>query len=150
MNQPRPQAIIAGSLAQRPGRGGHAWVFLQYLLGFRRLGWDVLFLDELQPGMCRDEAGRACGFGQSWNVRYLTDVMRRFGLGEAFSLNYNGGEEVAGLPRRRVLEISRRSALLINVMRFLSDQDILAAVPRRVFLDIDPGFGQMWRELGQA
>ena len=28
--------IIAGSLAQRPGYGGHAWVFLQYLLGFRK------------------------------------------------------------------------------------------------------------------
>jgi hypothetical protein len=142
--------IIAGSLAQRPGRGGHAWVFLQYLFGFRRLGWDVLFLDELRPGMCRDEAGRACAFGQSWNVRYLTDVMRRFGPGEAFSLDYNRGEEVAGVPRGRVLDIARRSALLINVMGFLSDPDVLAAVPRRVFLDIDPGFGQMWRELGQA
>jgi hypothetical protein len=31
--------VIAGSLAQRPRQGGHTWVFLQYLLGFRRLGW---------------------------------------------------------------------------------------------------------------
>src|SRR5205823_178055 len=27
---------------------------------------------------------------------------------------------------------------------------VLAAAPRRVFLDIDPGFGQMWRALGLA
>src|SRR3712207_8578410 len=40
----------SGSLAQRPGHGGHAWVFLQYLLGFPRLGGDVLFLDELRRG----------------------------------------------------------------------------------------------------
>jgi hypothetical protein len=150
MELTRPKAILAGSLAQRPGRGGHAWVFLQYLLGLRRLGWDVLFLDELRPGMCRDESGRPCGFARSWNVRYLSDVMRRFGLGEAFSLDYNRREAVAGLPRARVLEIARRSALLINVMGFLSDTEVLAAVSRRVFLDIDPGFGQMWRELGQA
>ena len=39
--------VFAGSLAQKPGRGGHTWVFLQYLLGFRKLGWDVLFIDRL-------------------------------------------------------------------------------------------------------
>jgi hypothetical protein len=30
------------------------------------------------------------------------------------------------------------------------DEEILAAARRKVFLDIDPGFGQMWRELGLA
>ena len=35
-------------------------------------------------------------------------------------------------------------------MGFLDDEEILAAAPLRVFLDIDPGFGQMWRELGLA
>jgi hypothetical protein len=33
-------------------------------------------------------------------------------------------------------------------MGFLGDEEILASVPRRVFLDIDPGFGQMWSALG--
>src|SRR3954467_9593859 len=96
--------IIAGSVAQRPHHGGHAWVFLQYLLGFRRLGWDVLFLDTLSPAMCVDEAGRPCPFGKSWNLRYFHDVMRRFGLGESFSLDYNRGERVVGVPRAEVLE----------------------------------------------
>jgi hypothetical protein len=36
------------------------------------------------------------------------------------------------------------------VMGYLDDQDLLAASPLRVFLDIDPGFGQMWRELSLA
>ena len=37
---------------------------------------------------------------------------------------------------------------LINVMGFFNDGEILAAAPRRVFLDIDPGFGQMWQASG--
>ena len=49
--------VIAGSLAQKPGRGGHTWVFLQYVLGFAKLGWDVTFLDRLEPEMCTDETG---------------------------------------------------------------------------------------------
>ena len=140
--------ILAGSLAQRPGHGGHAWVFLQYLLGFRRLGWDVLFLDELTPEACLDEAGEPCPFARSWNLRYLLDVMHRFGLEASFSVSCGG--ETVGLPRPQVLERVRRSAFLLNVMGFLADPDVRAAAPRRVFLDIDPGFGQMWRALGLA
>jgi len=109
-----------------------------------------LFLDALRPGMCVDEAGRESPLETSWNLRYFLDVMRRFALEGAFSLNYNRGEQVVGLPRAQVLERVRRSACLINVMGYCDDGEILAAARRRVFLDIDPGFGQMWRELGLA
>ena len=35
-------------------------------------------------------------------------------------------------------------------MGFVRDPELLAAARRRVFLDIDPGFGQVWKELGLA
>jgi hypothetical protein len=38
--------------------------------------------------------------------------------------------------------------MLLNVMGFLDDEEILGLAPLRVFLDIDPGFGQIWHELG--
>jgi hypothetical protein len=146
----RKRLAIAGSLALRPGRGGHAWVFLQYLLGFRRLGWEVLFLDEIQPTMCRDEQGVTCGLEQSVNLRAFTDLMRQFDLEGCYSLSFNHSERTIGVPRNEVIERLRDSVLLINVMGYLSDAELLAAVPRRVFLDIDPGFGQMWKALNLA
>lgn len=142
--------VVAGSLAQRPGYGGHAWVFLQYLLGFRRLGYDVLFLDWLDEAMCRDSAGRPCRVEDSWNLRYLADVMRQNGLAGAWSVNGNQGRETFGVARAEVLEKAGNATLLLNVMGFLDDAEILGRVRRRVFLDIDPGFGQMWQELGLA
>jgi Glycosyl transferases group 1 len=144
----RASIVIAGSVAQKPGRGGHTWVFLQYLLGFRKLGWDVLFVDRLEPGMCVDEAGRQVAAAESLNVRYLADVMRRFGLDRDFSVLCDGGANTIGLTRERLIERVRSSAALINVMGFLNDDEILAAAHRRIFLDIDPGFGQMWQALG--
>src|SRR4029077_17058666 len=90
---------IAGSLAQRPGRGGHTWVFLQYLLGFRRLGWDVLFLDWLDPTMAVDWAGRTGPEERSVNARYLHDVMVEWNLGDDFALLGGDGRVVCGLPR---------------------------------------------------
>ena len=140
--------VIAGSLAQKPGRGGHTWVFLQYLLGFKKLGWDILFLDRLEPEMCIDETGAPAAVDCSWNVRYVVDVMRRFGLDGSYSLLCDGGTRTIGVDRAQVVERVAASAALINVMGFLNDDEILAAAPKRVFLDIDPGFGQMWQALG--
>jgi hypothetical protein len=47
-----------------------------------------------------------------------------------------------------VLETAAAADLLINVMGYLDDAEVLGQIRRRVFVDIDPGFGQMWRDLG--
>src|SRR5207237_9092873 len=78
------------------------------------------------------------------------EVVRRFGV-EGDSCLLGGHGSLVGLSRH---EVERRVAdadLLLDVMGYLRDEpDLLAAARRRVFLDIDPGFGQMWRELGLA
>jgi hypothetical protein len=132
---------VAGSIAQRPGRGGHAWVFLQYLLGFRRLGYEVLFLDRLTAEM--SPPGADTGPGRRW----VQETMAAHGLDDSFALLLDDGE-CLGASRAEAIGRLRNSALLIDVMGFLGDEELLAAAPRRLFLDIDPGFPQMWQELG--
>ena len=61
-------------------------MFLQYLLGFKKLGWDVLFLDRLEPAMAVDEAGAPATIERSWNVSYFVDVMQRFCLDGSYAL----------------------------------------------------------------
>ena len=140
--------VIAGSLAQKPGQGGFTWVFLQLLLGFRRLGWNVLFLDRLEPEMCGDAAGQPCSLDASYNLRYLKQVMTQYGLDGAYALAYHRYERFEGFTRAEVLNRVRESELFLNVMGFFEDAEILAAARRRVFYDIDPGFTQMWQDLG--
>jgi hypothetical protein len=129
---------VAGSLAQQPCRGGHSWVFLQYLLGFRKLGFEVLFLDRMTSDMS----------GGTTGTEYLASVMKRFGLANDYCLLGAGGTAIAGMPRREALSRISESMLLINMTGYLDDAELLAAARRRVYLDIDPGFAQMWRELG--
>jgi hypothetical protein len=130
---------IAGAIAQKPGSAGHAWQYLQYLLGFRRLGYEVLFLDRLDG----DATGQAAG------VAWLADVMAGAGLVHDWSLDLGGGRH-AGVDRRRALEFVAGADVLINVMGFCTDEDVRCCARRTVFLDTDPGFGQMWRALGLA
>ncbi len=140
--------MIAGALAQKPKIAGHTWALLQYLLGFRRLGCETLFVDHLDPSVCADEAGRDGLPEGSVNLRYALDVVRCFGLEDDYVLLGPEGESLIGMPRSRLLERVRHSALLLNIMGYLRDEEVLGLAPRRVFLDIDPGFGQFWNELG--
>jgi hypothetical protein len=142
--------VIAVAASRRPYRGGHLWVVLQYLLGWQRLGHDVLYLDRLPSEPSSDDAGRPVPPESSPKARYLGDVLRHVGLGDSWALLSDDGHSTVGLPRPAVLERLRRAPLLLNVMGFLDDEELLALPARRVFLDIDPGFGQMWRELGLA
>jgi hypothetical protein len=141
------RVVLGGSLAQRPGYGGHAWALLNYLLGFRALGHDVLFLDRLDEEMTVDAGGQPSAAVRDRCVRWLVETMEWAGLGECYSLALPGGEAV-GLSRAAAVERVGSSLLLLNTMGFVDDEDVLAASPRNVFLDIDPGFGQIWRRLG--
>jgi hypothetical protein len=129
----RGNIVVAGALAQKPRHGGHAWVLLQYLLGFKRLGWDVLFLDRAT---------------KATPTTAFLRVMREFELDGQYALLFEDSDETLGLSYNELLERVRNSAVLLNVMGYITDPTILEAAPKRVFLDIDPGFPQMWRELG--
>jgi hypothetical protein len=144
----RETIVVAGSLAQKPWHGGHAWVLLQYLLGFRKLGWKVVFVDQLETEMCVSADGKACPLERSVNMEYLLRVMKDFNLDGEYALLYDKGAQCLGMSRQQLLESTGRSALLLNVMGFLRDKEILDRAPKRVLLDIDPGFGQMWQDLG--
>src|SRR5580765_5319626 len=90
--------LYSGALAQAPRQAGLTWLHLQFLLGFRRLGWDVLFVDRLAPDMCVDESGRTAPFADSLNRRYFLQVLEEFGLTETYSLLLDDGERTVGLP----------------------------------------------------
>src|SRR5258708_38687091 len=92
--------VLAGSLAQKPCHGGHAWVFLQYLLGFKRLGGDVLFLDQFRPEMYTDDTGGLCPLDRSRNLRTFLHLMQRFGLADSFALISEGGERYVGVSHQ--------------------------------------------------
>ncbi|MBS1868258.1 MAG: hypothetical protein JSS99_01190 [Actinobacteria bacterium] len=136
---PRGRIAIAGSVAQKAHNAGHTWQFLQYLLGFKRLGWEVLLLDSLEHA----------GGDAAESVAYVDAVMREHGLADAWTVALPSGGH-AGAPRGRVRRFVQDADLLLNVMGFCADEELLGLARRRVFLDTDPGFAQMWCELGLA
>ncbi|MEY2513795.1 MAG: hypothetical protein QOJ89_1153 [bacterium] len=124
--------VLSGMLAGVPYQGGASWAVLQYLLGLRRLGHDVLFVE---PAVA-DVRTRA----------YFDALVDRFGLhGRAVLLDPASGA-TSGIARARVLEFAAGADLLLNISGMLADDELLAAIAVRAFVDLDPAFTQLWCE----
>jgi hypothetical protein len=126
--------IVSGTIAGTPWQGGVTWAVLQYLLGFRALGCSVHFIepvDELEDGA----------------VRYCREVARRFDLDGRWALVPRRGGDPVGMSRAEIRAAARDADVLLDVSGMLRDSDVLERVPVRAYLDLDPGFVQLWHQV---
>ncbi len=128
--------VVAGALAAKPGNGGEAWVRLSWVLGLRKLGFDAWLLEEVDAA--------AGGAGRE----FFAATVERHGLADRAVLIEPGGTTGA-LQRPELGDLAADAAALVNVSGNLRDPDLLAAFPRRAYLDLDPGFTQLWHAEGQ-
>jgi hypothetical protein len=139
-----PIAIVSGALANKPFNGGEAWVRLSWTLGLRRLGFDAYFVEELDPSSCVDREGGRVDFPGSANRAYFESVTHEFGLSGRAGLLCEGGRETAGLGLAELAGAAADAELLVNISGHLTIEEILRAAKARVYVDLDPGFTQLW------
>ncbi len=118
---------------------------LQYVLGLKRLGHDVLFVEPLDRAAV---ASVGDSFACSPIAESFRGTVQRFGLEQCAALLIAGTRQTHGLPYERIRAVARRADLLINVSGMLADEALMEAIPRRVYLDLDPAFNQLWHAQG--
>src|SRR5215472_16668955 len=89
--------IVSGALANKPFNGGNAWSRFSWILGFKKLGFDICFIEQIGRDNCLDAAGVPCELSDSVNLAYFQQIMAEFGLSRCSALIYRDGEQVAGL-----------------------------------------------------
>src|SRR5207248_2819585 len=124
--------VVSGRFAGVPHQGGTTWALLQYVLGLRRLGHDVLVVEPLPT--TPDARVAEC----------FRRVVEEFSLHDRAALLVDGGAGGMGSTPAEVLAFARRADVLINASGVLKDERILSAIPTRVYLDLDPAFTQLW------
>jgi hypothetical protein len=129
-----PTVIVSGMIAATPWQGGAAWAVLQYLLGLRRLGCSVYFMEPVDSPEVLSSDVR----------RYCEQVMGRFGFEDRWALIPPHGGDPIGMRREQVGSAAGEADLLLNVAGMLSDADVLDQIPVRAYLDLDPVFTQLW------
>jgi hypothetical protein len=128
----RLRIVLGGMVASVPNHGGATWAALQYALGLRALGHDVLVVDEVRgPG---DPAVRE---------RWLRDLIDTFDFSDRAAL-LCGERRALGVPYEQVRAFAQGADLLVNLAGTIRDREILEAPVRRLLVDLDPAFTQLW------
>lgn len=133
--------IITGLVGQYPF-GGVIWDYLQYLLGFRSLGHQVLYLEDSGAWPYDPVAGTItddCSFA----LQSLHKIFTDFDLTESWVYRNGADGKFHGAGEKVAREWLRHGDLLVNVSSagWLRDYDL--RVGHRMFIDGDPMFCQI-------
>jgi hypothetical protein len=122
-----------------PEFAGSTWVRLHYMLGLQKLGVDAFWVDRL--GVVNPLKHH---HSLDYLMRRFERTMNDFGLRDRYCVIYNGGEQYFGMPEARLRALVEEADLLINISGYLPPTCPLAGVRRRAYVDVDPGFTQIW------
>ena len=120
-------------IAGVPDQGGATWAVLQYLLGLRDLGHEVVFIEPVPAASRRPEDGP---LARTANAAYFERVCDEFGLRGSAAIFDQETRETVGLSYACVAEIARRADVLINIAGMLTDPELM----RRHRLELPFGF----------
>lgn len=136
----RPTVLLTGMLAGRPQLGGLAWVALNQLLGLRAAGFDAHLIEPITD----DVHPPGAPLSSSAPAAHLRALTQAYGLAGAATLLHTRTRETVGLPYPDLAARAAHSDVLLNVGGMLRDPDLAGPPPIRAYLDLDPGFTQLW------
>jgi hypothetical protein len=139
---------VAGALANKHRHGGSVWVRLSWAEALRQLGFGVLFVEQLAAADCVDADGLPAEFAASANAATFRAATEAFGFAGDAALICPDDGRVLGMAQEELLERLGEAALLVNLGGHLRWRPALERLPRRVFVDLDPGYTQIWHASG--
>jgi hypothetical protein len=135
--------VIVGTCATSgcPEFAGSTWVRLQYMLGLKKLGVESFWVDRL---------GTVDPLKQPHSLDYLMETFdctaKDFGFQDRYCVIYEDGARYFGMREKQLLDLVSETDLLINISGYLPPGSPLMQIPRRAYVDVDPGFTQIWAQ----
>jgi hypothetical protein len=146
------RVIITGFIGQQRLLGGVAWDYLNVILGMKRLGHDVYYIEDSGCWPYNDDGGPS---GDDWKdrnpsatVKSLSKVMSAFNLDNKWAYHFPAKSEwfgVANIERNQIIE---SADVLINVAGTLEKPWDYRKIKRLIYIDTDPVFCQIGAEIG--
>jgi hypothetical protein len=133
----RGKIIVSGIAFWFP-LAGVTYQFLHYMLGLRRLGFDVYYVEDsgrwIYDPRLNDISPDAGG-----NVAAVAEIFDAFGFRGrwAFRGNYPGGR-CYGMEEAELLRLYREADALLNVTASQELRDEHLTIPRRIYVESDP------------
>jgi hypothetical protein len=133
--------IVTGYAAMYPV-GGATWDYLQYVLGFRRLGHRVYYLEDTGrwtwdclQNTFSDNAASNAAYLAKWIAALDPALTRNWCLRDVHGRYY-------GMSQAQIAEVCREADVFINYSGGCVMRDEYMACKTKVYLDSDPLYGQ--------
>ena len=141
--------VVSSVIANKPFNGGNARMVLNWLEGLQQLGVDVFFLEQIRSSDCVDEAGAPARARKSANRAYFEKVLDAAAFGDRAALICDPADTlddatVIGATPAELHDLASDADLLINISGHLSVQALTTRFRRRAYVDLDPGYTQIW------
>ena len=140
--------IIAGSYMVRYPLGGMMSWSLQWLVGLRRLGHEVIFVEKSNyAGSCYSPMTRESGDDCSHGLRAVTELFMRHGLEDGWCfVDYAGNHH--GMSRQEIAECFRTADMFLDLGTHGAWMEEASSSGLRVLVDGEPGYTQIRMENG--
>jgi hypothetical protein len=143
--------VVSSVIANKPYNGGNARMVLNWLQGLEQLGLDVFFVEQIRSEHCVDSEGAPATASHSANRTYFDDVLRTHGFSRRAALICDAGDTlddavVHGATASELYDLADAADLLINISGHLSVGALKERFRRRAYVDLDPGYTQMWHD----
>lgn len=133
--------LCSGYLLRYP-LGGFSWHHLQYLVGLKRLGYEVTYFEDYGwERSCYNPVSDDMTDDPSYGLKYLDELLKPFELDKRWC--FLAADGVAhGLTRSELGQICRESDLYITLsnMNSIPETELCR---RRILIDTDPVFTQI-------
>lgn len=131
-------ALVAGAVANKAGNGGAAWTRLSWARSLEQLGFKVHLVEQLR--------GEPLPGALEWFAGAVTAA----GLADRSTLLDAAGAAAWGRDVRGLEQLAADAAVLVNISGHLTLPEVCDRVATTVFVDLDPGYTQVWDAEGTA
>jgi hypothetical protein len=136
-----PVVVLVGVLSATPGLGGLSWVTLNQAAGLAQAGARVHVVD-LAPDTS------PVPLGSSVHAAYFDAVVDELGLASSATLVCQETAQTHGRTFAELAGICADADLVLNTGGFLRAPDLVEGPDVRAYVDLDPGFSQLWASQG--
>jgi hypothetical protein len=134
--------IICSGYCVRYPLGGLSWHHLQYLIGFQRLGHNVIFFEDYGwSNSCFDPALDVMSADPGYGINYMQRLLEPYGLQNRWCYLAENGD-AHGLTRKQLARECREADVYFNLSNINWIPE-LEECRRRVLIDTDPVFTQI-------
>ncbi len=135
--------VVLGYIIRGP-LGGLCWHYLQYVLGLRQLGHQVLFLEDSDnyPG-CYDPEIFETTTDPAYGINFITALFKNHQLENSWAYYDEHTNCWFGMDKNKVMDFCRTAEMVINISNVNPLRDWWAKIPARILIDTDPAFTQI-------